>query len=80
MQIYILIKCVGWYGTISAEAMALGVPTVCYIKSNLEEHLVDCPIIKANKLNLAKTIEKAILNVEKRKELSKKVLNSQQYS
>ena len=64
--------CIGWYGTISAEAMALGVPTVCYIKSSLKKYLMGCPIIEANKLNLVKTIEETILNVELRKKLSKK--------
>ena len=62
----------GWYGTISAEAMAMGTPVVCYIREDLEEFGKDLPIFRANKINLVKNLESLIQNLKLRKELSLK--------
>jgi len=40
---------IGWYGVLAVEAMALGKPTIAYIRNDLVDKLEpDCPIIKSN--------------------------------
>jgi len=61
---------IGWYGTISAEAMALGTPSACFIRPDLEKYSKNLPIIRLNKSNITKTIENIILDGDKRKNIS----------
>jgi len=61
----------GCYGAISAEAMAIGTPVICYIRPDLEFY-GELPIFRADKYNLADRIDHLIQNIELRKELSKK--------
>ena len=49
---------------ISAEAMAMGTPVVCYIREDLEEFGKDLPIYRANKTNLVKILENLIQNLK----------------
>ena len=60
----------GWHGTISAEAMGLGTPVVCYIRNDLEEFGEDLPVFRADKTNLVKRLENLIQDVDLRKRLS----------
>lgn len=62
----------GWHGTITAEAMALGTPTVCYIRPNLEEYSGRLPIFRANKDNLAARLEELVQDTNLRKQLSRR--------
>ncbi len=63
---------IGWHGTISAEAMALGTPSACYIRPDLEKYSKNLPIIRLNKSNISQTIENLILDGDKRKNISQK--------
>ena len=63
---------IGWYVTISAEAMALGTPSACYIRPDLEKYSKNLPIIRLNKSNITQTIENLILDNDKRKNISQK--------
>ena len=60
----------GWHGTISAEAMALGTPAMCYIRPDLEEFGENMPIFRADKSNLVERLEQLIQDVGLRKQLS----------
>lgn len=60
----------GWHGTISAEAMGLGTPVVCYIRPDLEEFGEDLPVFRADKINLVERLGNLIQDVDLRKRLS----------
>lgn len=62
----------GWYGTISAEAMALGTPVLCYIREDLEKYANNLPIFRGKKSELSKDLLFLIRDVSLRKELSQK--------
>lgn len=62
----------GWYGTITAEAMAMGCPVMCYIRPDLEKYAEKLPLFRLYKGNLEKQIEKFIMDFPFRKELSEK--------
>ena len=53
---------IGWYGVFSVEAMALGLPVVCYIRDDLLHYLPeDRPIINASPVTIYNVI-KSILD------------------
>ncbi len=43
----------GWYGMVAVEAMALGKPVLCFIRDDFEARLVDCPLVRCTKEDLA---------------------------
>ena len=51
----------GWYGMVAVEAMALGKPTLCFIRDDFEARLTDCPIVRCTKESLAERLA-AVLN------------------
>lgn len=58
---------IGWYGVLATETMALGKPTIAYIRSDLwEKHGAALPIINANPDTIEKVLESAILDNELR--------------
>jgi len=62
----------GWHGTITAEAMALGTPVICDIRPDLERYADKIPLIRAHKSNLEDRLEKFICDIQLRKEFSEK--------
>ena len=49
---------IGWYGVFAVEAMALGKPTICYIREDLlSTHEDELPIINANPKNIRQVLE-----------------------
>ena len=61
---------IGWYGTITAEAMAMGTPVICDIRKDLEKYVNNLPIQRASNDNLISKIEELIFDPELRKRLS----------
>lgn len=54
---------IGWFGVLSVEAMALGVPVVCFIRDDLLHNLpLERPLINANLDNLVNVLLKYINN------------------
>lgn len=50
----------GWYGKVSIELMALGIPAICYIDHNLLRYHPNLPIVSANPHTLKETIDRLI--------------------
>ena len=53
----------GWYGTVSIEAMALGRPTICFIRESYFEHInygKDIPFINAEPSTIYEVLKKTI--------------------
>ena len=46
----------GWYGMVAVEAMALGKPVLCFIRGDFEPRLVDCPIVRCTREDLAERL------------------------
>jgi glycosyltransferase involved in cell wall biosynthesis len=61
---------IGWYGTITAEAMAMGTPVICDIRKDLEKYVNSLPIQRASNNNLISKIEELIFDTELRKRFS----------
>lgn len=69
---------VGAYGVISMEAMAFGVPSICYLRENIiDEFPEDCPIINANIENIQ---EKIRYYYDNRKDLRDLGVKSRKYA
>ncbi|MFS8083526.1 MAG: glycosyltransferase [Ginsengibacter sp.] len=65
----------GWYGTASIEAMALGRPTVCFIRDSYFEYIdfgEDIPIINANPSTIYQVLLKTIQEKHLLPEIGKK--------
>ncbi len=57
----------GWYGTAAIEAMALGIPTVCFIRTSYFEYINygnEIPIVNADPRNLTNVLKNLIDNKE----------------
>lgn len=64
---------IGWYGVLSVEAMALGKPTVAYIRDDLVNRLEkNCPIIISNPETLAQDLSELIKDRKKLEAIGKK--------
>lgn len=46
----------GWYGMVAVEAMALGKPVLCFIRDDFEARLVDCPLVRCTREDLAEQL------------------------
>jgi hypothetical protein len=55
----------GWYGVAAVEAMAHGVPTICYINPLFKDKIKQMPIINANLLDLPIIIDNLINEYKK---------------
>jgi glycosyltransferase involved in cell wall biosynthesis len=63
---------IGWYGVLTVEAMALGKPTVAYIRDDLVEKLEkECPILVTNPDQLKHDLSEWVKNSSKLKEVGK---------
>lgn len=62
----------GWYGKVSIELMALGLPAVCYIDDELFPYRRDMPIVNANPRNLTAKLKELVENEQLRQELGVK--------
>lgn len=64
---------IGSYGMLSIEAMALGKPTICYIRDDLLETFPNgLPIFNANKYNIEIKLEELITNWSLRNKLGRR--------
>jgi hypothetical protein len=50
----------GWYGMVAVEAMAMGKPTLCFIRSDFEPRLHDCPIVRCTKEDIAERLAETL--------------------
>jgi hypothetical protein len=64
----------GWYGKVSIELMAMGLPTVCYIAPDLAPFRPDCPIVNADRTTLTERLKFLIDHPEERAALSQRGL------
>lgn len=62
----------GWYGMVSAEAMALGRPTMAYIRPDFEARLGDGPIVRTGVETLAADLEALLRDAPRRRELGER--------
>lgn len=68
---------IGDHGLATLEAMALGKPTVCYIKdAHLPQYPVDFPIVNAHQNNLVQTVEALLIDGQRRHTIGR---NSRKY-
>lgn len=59
---------IGWYGVLAVEAMAMGKPTIAYIRDDLwRKYGSEMPIINANPDNIKEVLEYTLLNSDYRK-------------
>ena len=61
---------IGWYGLFAAEAMMLGKPVICYIRSDLRKYMPELPIVSAGPENLADVLKKTIKDYNLQEKLS----------
>ena len=59
----------GWYGMVAVEAMAMGKPVLCFIRSDFEPRLRDCPIVRCTKENLAERLAELLDDEPRRRAL-----------
>lgn len=60
----------GWYGKVSIEAMALGLPAVCYIDPQWLPYRPDMPIVNADPSNLVEKLRGLVQDESLRKRLA----------
>jgi hypothetical protein len=54
---------IGWYGVLAVEALALGKPTIAYIRDDLwQQHQASLPLLNANPLTLKNVLRQAIVD------------------
>ncbi len=59
----------GWYGMVSVEAMAMGKPTLSYIRPDFEPRLRNCPIVRTTVETLADDLASLLGDAPRRREL-----------
>lgn len=62
----------GWYGMVSAEAMACGRPTLAYIRPDFEHRLKDGPVVRTSVETLAADLEALLGDTARRRELGER--------
>lgn len=62
----------GWYGMVSAEAMALGRPAMAYIRPDFEPRLKDGPVVRTSIATLAADLEALLTDAPRRRELGER--------
>lgn len=60
----------GWYGMVAVEAMALGKPTLCFIRDDFEARLHDCPIVRCSIETLEERLAALLEDAPRRAELA----------
>ncbi len=59
----------GWYGMVSAEAMALGKPALAYIRPDFEPRMHDAPVVRTSIETLATDLEALLTDAPRRARL-----------
>lgn len=59
----------GWYGMVSAEAMAFGRPTLAYIRPDFEPRLKDAPVVRTGIATLADDLAELLGDAPRRRDL-----------
>ncbi len=59
----------GWYGMVSAEAMALGKPTLAYIRPDFEPRMKDAPVVRTSVETLVDDLDALLRDAPRRAEL-----------
>lgn len=59
----------GWYGMVSVEAMAMGRPSLAWIRDDFEPRLRDCPVVRTSEQSLADDIAALLDDAPRRKAL-----------
>jgi glycosyltransferase involved in cell wall biosynthesis len=59
----------GWYGMVAVEAMAMGKPVLCFIRDDFERRLIDCPIVRCTKDDLAERLAELLADEPRRRAL-----------
>jgi glycosyltransferase involved in cell wall biosynthesis len=62
----------GWYGKVSIELMALGIPAVCYIDPKWAHYRPDCPIINGHPDALTQVLRQLVKDQQLRVELGRR--------
>jgi len=62
----------GYYANFQIESMALGKPTLCYIREDLKKFAPDCPIINTTPKNVYENLKNLCEDQKLREELGKK--------
>ncbi|MBI4175368.1 glycosyltransferase family 1 protein, partial [Candidatus Berkelbacteria bacterium] len=64
---------IGWYGSVSVEAMALGRPVICYLDPLLVKlsGLNDLPIVSANETDCTAVLRDLLHDPKRRRELGR---------
>jgi hypothetical protein len=59
----------GWYGMVTAEAMAMARPTLCYIREDFEPRMKDCPVVRTSVETLTADLDALLRDAPRRREL-----------
>src|SRR5262249_20654537 len=59
----------GWYGMVAVEAMAMGKPGLGFIRTAFERRLMDCPIVRCTKEDLAERLGELLADEPRRRAL-----------
>ena len=62
----------GWYGMVSAEAMALGRPSLAYIRPDFEARMGDAPIVRTSVETLEADLAALLTDAPRRRELAER--------
>jgi len=61
----------GWYGMVAVEAMAMGKPVLCFIRSDFESRLHECPIVRCTKDDLEDKLDELLEDEPRRQALGR---------
>jgi glycosyltransferase involved in cell wall biosynthesis len=59
----------GWYGMVSAEAMAMGKPTLAYIRPDFEARMQDAPVVRTSVGTLEADLAALLADAPRRRDL-----------
>ncbi len=59
----------GWYGMVTAEAMAMARPALCYIRPDFEPRMKDCPVVRTSVETLTGDLSALLQDAPRRREL-----------
>jgi len=60
----------GWFGTLTVEAMALGKPVICYLREDLLQSPDEFPIVNATPQNIEPILENLIIDSDLRNRIA----------
>jgi glycosyltransferase involved in cell wall biosynthesis len=62
----------GWYGMVTAEAMAMARPALCYIRPDFEPRMKDCPVVRTSVETLTADLAALLQDAPRRRELGER--------